>query len=261
MLAYPLLPLPPTSPRRVTLIKSPMRTKRSLAFYWAGTALCLAFLPGYRADEPVRLPQLSTNAPGPSIVTLSTQPLLAVADMALLDDAQPLGKGDRISFRVIEDEEDPKPLTVTDSGDIEVPYYGLVRAEGKTSRQLAKEIKALLEKSYYYQATVIIAVDLVNKARVVGKVYVTGQVRSPGAQEMLASDTNTVSKAILKAGGFSDFADKRKVQIVRDAGDGGGGRKIFTVNVSDIWQKGQTDRDLVLQPEDQIFVPARLVNF
>ncbi len=181
--------------------------------------------------------------------------------MELLDDVQPLGRGDRISYRVIEDEEDPKPLTVTDSGDVEVPYYGLVRADGKTSRQLAKEIKGLLEKNYYYQATVIIAVELINRARILGKVYVTGQVRSPGAQEMLASDTNTVSKAILKAGGFSDFADKRKVQIVRDAADAAGGKKVFTVNVSDIWQKGLTGLDVVLQPEDQIFVPARLVNF
>jgi len=233
--------------------------KRLPACFWAGSAASLVLLHAFAADRTVTTAPASTNAPAYTAPASAGRPLLAVADMTLLDDVQPLGRGDRISYRVIEDEEEPKPLTVADSGDIEVPYYGLVRAEGKTSRQLAREIKGLLEKSYYYQATVIIAVELINKARVIGKVYVTGQVRSAGAQEMLASDTNTVSKAILKAGGFSDFADKRKVQIVREGGEGG--RKIYTVNVSDIWQKGQTDLDLVLLPEDQIFVPARLVNF
>jgi len=240
---------------------SPMRTSRILVqcFVWTALCHCLAHAGG--AEPPVVGLASSTNATGSSTSAYLTRSLLAAADMSLLDDTQQLGRGDRISFRVIEDEEEPRSLTVTDSGDVEVPYYGLVRAEGKTSRRLAEEIKGLLEKSYYYQATVVIAVELINKSRVLGKVYVTGQVRGPGAQEMLASDTSTVRKAILKAGGFSDFADKRKVQIVRDAAGADGGKQIFTVNVSDIWQKGLTGLDVVLQPEDQIFVPARLVNF
>lgn len=185
----------------------------------------------------------------------------SVNDMEMLDDTTKLGKGDRVSFRVIEDEEEPKSLVVTDAGDIEVPYFGLVRASEKTCRQLAKEVKGLLERTYYYRATVIIAVELINRARVTGKVYVTGQVRSPGAQELLANETNTVSKVILRAGGFGDFADRKKVQVVRDTAAAGGGKKVFTINVADIWQKGETDQDLVLEPEDQIFVPGRLVNF
>jgi polysaccharide biosynthesis/export protein len=211
-----------------------------------------------RSAEPTAASALPTNAEAAAAPRV---PFLAVADMALLDDTQSLGRGDRVSFRVIEDDEDPKSLIVTDAGDIEVPYYGLVRAEDKTPKKLAVEIKGLLEKSIYYQATVIIAVELLNKTRVLGKAYVTGQVRTPGAQDLLANETNTVSKAILKAGGFSDFADKRKVQVVRDAPPAAGGKKVFTVNVADIWQKGQTDRDVVLQPEDTVFVPARLINF
>ena len=240
-----------------------MRTYKLPVLLPAWTVLFLYFVHAYGADSPGGPTPFSTNSPNIfATVSSASRSLIGVANMELLDNIQLLGRGDRISYRVIEDEEDPRPLTITDSGDIEVPYYGLVRAEGKTSRQLAKEVKGLLEKSHYYQATVIIAVEIINKARVLGKVYVTGQVRSPGAQELLAADTNTVSKAILKAGGFGDFADKRKVQVVRDTVDAAGGKKtVFTVNVSDIWQKGLTGLDIVLQPEDQIFVPARLVNF
>src|SRR5438552_16103982 len=94
---------------------------------------------------------------------------------AVLDDRQKLGPGDRVTYRVIEDQDDPRSITITDSGDLEVPYLGLVHAAGKTSRQLAGEIKALLEKNLYYQATVIIALELTDKKRVTGKEYVTGQ--------------------------------------------------------------------------------------
>ena len=222
---------------------------------------CLCRVPVQAVDQqPGAASSTSPNSGGPSVGPLSAkQPSSVAPDFAAPDDIQKLGCGDRVSYRVIEDDEDPKSLTITDAGDIEVPYYGLARAEGKTCKQLAQEIKSLLEKTYYYRATVIVAVEVINKTRVLGRVYVAGQVRTPSAQDLLATETNTVSKAILKAGGFSDFADKKKVQVVRTVA--GGSKKTFTVNVLDIWQNGQTDLDLVLLPEDQIFVPARYVNF
>jgi len=182
----------------------------------------------------------------------------AAKSTAFLDDHQKLGPGDRVTYRVIEDQDDPRSLTITDSGDLDVPYLGLVRAAGKTSLQLAKEVKGLLEKQLYYQATVIIAIELVNKTRVTGKVYVTGQVRNRGGFEIPAGETLTVSKAILNAGGFSDFSDKKSVRLIRKTVDG---RKTFVINVLEIWEKGSLDKDLVVQPDDLIVVPARLVNY
>ena len=104
--------------------------------------------------------------------TETNRPVLAdaVKSMAVLDDQQKLGPGDRVTYRVVEDQDEPRSLTITDSGELEVPYYGLVQAAGKTSRQLAQEIKTLLERKLYYEATVIIAVELVNRTRSTGKV-------------------------------------------------------------------------------------------
>jgi len=171
---------------------------------------------------------------------------------------QRLGPGDRITYRVIEDQDDPRSLMITDSGDLEVPYLGLVHAAGKSSEQLAQEVKGLLEKKLYYQATVIIAVELVNKARVTGKVYVTGQVRNKGGFDIPAGEGLTVSKAILTAGGFSDFSDKKNVRLIRKTADG---TKTFEINVVDIWEKGKLEKDMVIEPDDLIVVPARLVNY
>ncbi len=127
-----------------------------------------------------------------------------------LDDKHRLTLGDKISFQILEDLDDPKEtldpkqLTVADDGEIEGPYIGRVRAEGKTCKQLAAEIKTALEKDYYYQATVRIAIDLKAKSR--GRVYLVGPVRTPGAQEIPGDEILTLSKAIMRAGSFNDFA-------------------------------------------------------
>lgn len=190
--------------------------------------------------------------------TNNPAPAAATASMAALDDQQQLGPGDRVTYRVLEDKDDPRSLTITDSGELDVPYYGLVTAAGKTSRELAQEIKTLLEQKLYNQATVIIAVELVNRTRTSGKVYVTGQVRNKGGFDIPAGDNLTVGKAILYAGGFSDFSNKRKVKLIRKTA---AGTKTFEVNVEEIWEKGKLEKDLPVQPGDLIVVPDRLVNF
>src|ERR1043165_6478008 len=172
-----------------------------------------------------------------------------VKSMDSLDNQQKLGPGDRITYRVIEDEDQAHPLTITDSGDLDVPYYGVVHAAGKTSLELAKEIKALLEKKLYLKATVVIAVEVVNKTRVTGKVYVTGQVRNRGGYEIPANETLTVSRAILNAGGFSDFSDKKHVRLIRKTAKG---EQTFVVNVINVWEKSKLNEDLVVQPEAMI---------
>ncbi|PYK57102.1 MAG: hypothetical protein DME21_18185 [Verrucomicrobia bacterium] len=102
--------------------------------------------------------------------------------MDALDDKHKLAIGDRLSFRIVEDEEDPKPLLVTDSGELEVPYIGRYPAVNMSCKQLARQLKIELEKEYYYQATVIIAVDAMTKSR--GKVYLVGPIRVPGPQDI-----------------------------------------------------------------------------
>lgn len=220
-------------------------------------------VPANKLADP---PQLTaTNAAGaePSLTSTNAdgKNALRVNSMDQLDDKHKLGIGDRVSFRVIEDQDEPKLLVVNDAGNIEVPYIGLVKAQDKTCKQLAEEVKVPLEKEYYYRATVIIAVELINKATSRGKIYLVGFVRTPGAQDIPIEEGFTVSKAILRAGGFTDFADKRKVRLVRKNGPSENDKKTMIINVADIWEKGKSTSDVVVEPEDLIYVPARLVNF
>ena len=174
--------------------------------------------------------------------------------MAVLDDKKRLGSNDYVSFRVVEDRDnESQVLRVNDNGELEVPYIGLVPAQGRTCKELAYAIKAALEKEYYYHATVILAVDRVSeKSR--GRVYVYGAVRGQGPQEIPPDETYTVSKAIIRAGGFGDFADKRKVKLTRKNGED------VTVDLKRIIEQGHTEEDVVVKPDDQIYVPQRLIN-
>src|SRR5262245_32755216 len=177
----------------------------------------------------------------------------------VLDEEHKLTAGDKVSFRIVQDKEEPKPLVVTDSGDLEVPYLGRVAATDKTCKQLSQEIKVALEKRYYRHATVFIGVDLMSKTR--GRIYLAGRVGLPGYQDIPADEVFTVSKAILRAGGISEFADKRHVKVTHKGEGVGRETEIATVDIAEVLEKGQAGRDLELHSDDRVFVPSRLVNF
>src|SRR6516225_4938337 len=101
---------------------------RLLPFLWTFFASALLV----SAADPI---SSAAKKPGTAQVT---DPVTAVrlntnsfSTMDTLDDKKKLGLGDHLSFRIVEDQEDPKesldpkpPLVVTDSGDVEVPYIG-----------------------------------------------------------------------------------------------------------------------------------------
>src|SRR6478735_2892565 len=167
-----------------------------------------------------------------------TSTVMRTNSMTVLDDKKRLGSNDYVSFRVVEDrDEESQHLRVNDNGELEVPYIGLVPAKGRTCRELAYAIKASLEKEYYYHATVILAIDRVSeKSR--GKVYVYGAVKGQGPQEIPTDETYTVSKAIIRAGGFGDFADKKKIKLTRKSGEA------VTVDLKRVIEQGRTDEDV-----------------
>ncbi len=205
------------------------------------------------AQDTSPLPSVPKAAPADAPPP-STSTVMRTNSMSVLDDKKRLGSNDYVSFRVVEDRDDESQhLRVNDNGELEVPYIGLVPAQGKTCKELAYTIKGALEKEYYYHATVILAVDRVSeKSR--GRVYVYGSVKGQGPQEIPPDETYTVSKAVIHAGGFGDFANKRKVRLTRKNGQD------FTIDLKRVIEEGHTDEDVVVQPDDQIYVPQRLIN-
>ena len=239
--------------------------KRLLIFLLLGLAAPVAM-----SQIPTPVPFRSAIASPPPAVTVAAPaaaagaPAVGLLNGYVPDATYKLRAGDTISFQILEDRiwnslDVPKPLIVTDSGELDVPYIGRVMAVDKTCKQLADEIKAALEKDYYNKATVVLSLNVAN--RLLGRVYIWGQVHSQGALEMQLNENLTAGQAVLKAGGFADFANKRKVQVVRGAVGANGEKQTFDLDMEQILEKGQTEKDIVLQPGDLIIVPSRLINF
>jgi polysaccharide export outer membrane protein len=176
-----------------------------------------------------------------------------------LNDQTKLKAGDQLSYRVIE-EQDPEPelLTVSPTGDVEVPLLGHFPAVGKTCRELATQLKPLLEKDYFYKATVIVAINALSTAPI-GKVYLTGQVKEQGAIDIPPNEVFTVSKAILLDGGLADFADRNRIRLLHHNADGT--TKTTVVSMKKVLDQGHSNLDPVVQDGDTINVPQRLINW
>jgi len=102
--------------------------------------------------------------------------------------------------------------------------------------------------------------------RLLGRIYILGQVRSQGPLDMQMNENLTAGQAILRAGGFAEFANKNKVKVVRGSAGGpagGPGEKqvTFELDMQQILENGKTEQDIKLQPGDLIIVPSRLLNF
>lgn len=212
------------------------------------------------------LPATPVAVTAPATATPVTSPVGAasITNGYVPDDVYKLRVGDTISFQIVEDrvlklQLAPTSLVVADSGEVDVPYIGRVMAVDKTSKRLGEEIKQALEKDYYKKVTVVLSLNAANQ--LLGRVYIWGQVHNQGAVDLLAKEELTVGKAILRAGGFADFADKRNVKVVRANPDGNGKKQSFDLDMVSILEKGNIDLDLVLQPNDLIIVPSRLINF
>jgi len=188
---------------------------KTWTFTFAAIA-CLAGVDALQAQDSSPMPSIPKAT---TVEPPTTSTVMRTNSMAVLDDKKRLGANDYVSFRVVEDRDnESQHLRVNDNGELEVPYIGLVPASGRTCKELAHSVRSLLEREYYYHATVIIAVDRVSqKSR--GKVYVYGSVKGQGPQEIPADEIYTVSKAIIRAGGFGDFADKKKIKLTRKNGE------------------------------------------
>jgi polysaccharide biosynthesis/export protein len=227
--------------------------------------LALAQDPGFQ--PAVTPPRTTAPAPAPLNRTDEAKGAALLDSMDRLDGTTLLQIDDKISFRIVEEAAPPISIRVKDSGDIEAPYVGLVRAAAKTPKALAQEVKKMLEGSYFRVATVIIALD--ERPQPVGGrprgtavelEYFTifGQVIRQGKYELPYNEDVTVSQAILRAGGFSQFAKKTAVKVIRTTPQGS---KSIKVNVKRIMEKGALEKDFYIRNNDVLIIQEAIVQF
>jgi polysaccharide export outer membrane protein len=159
-----------------------------------------------------------------------------------------LGVGDVVGINVWESAGMSTSATVRPDGTITMPLIGDLQALGKTPTALKNEIKKRLAdfvKTSGLELTV--AVNEWHSYRFT----VSGEVASPG----LFSEQQyvTVSEALALAGGFSRFAKRNEMKLMRRGADG----KLRTIPlVYDLLATGdRPDMNIYMMSGDSLFVP------
>jgi polysaccharide export outer membrane protein len=155
-----------------------------------------------------------------------------------------IGPEDVLYIHVWKEDALSKTLPVRMDGNISLPLIHQIKAAGLTPPQLEEAIVRRL-REFYENPIVSVTVMEANSF----KVYVSGQVKTPGVYR-LRSET-TILQIIPMAGGFTDWAKQTKILVIRKEN---GKESRITVNYKKA-MKGNPGSNLILRRGDTVIVP------
>ena len=169
----------------------------------------------------------------------------AQAEVAVDGDQYVIGPEDVLYIHVWKEETLTRTVPVRMDGKISLPLVQEIKAAGLTPLQL-KEVVMRKLKEFIENPIVSVTVIEANSY----KVYVIGQVKTPGVYR-LRSET-TVFQMISLVGGFTEWANQKKILIVRKED---GREKRIKVNYKKIMSGSDPGSDVILKTGDTIIVP------
>jgi polysaccharide export outer membrane protein len=193
-------------------------------------------------------PAAQTVPDSPDPAKAATQPAADAKPATLAPPAAPvdpkayvIGAEDVISIRVWHEPENSGQFIVRPDGKVSVPLVGEIQAAGLTPEKLSLNIAESLQKIMVHPE-VTVGVERVNSK----KYYIQGEVNKPGSYPLVI-DT-TVLEALVNAGGFRDFANTKKIVILR-------GSERLKFNYHEVTHGKKMEQNILVKPGDQIIVP------
>jgi polysaccharide biosynthesis/export protein len=254
-----------------------MMTRHALAVLLVAAALggCGSVVPGIKMDKEVNPETWTpTGEPEadfvPAIRTINAD--LLMAQRRARSYAQPadnpsrrdlaanykyrIGAGDVINVVVWGHPELSNPMgqseniegqarLVREDGTIFFPFLGVVPVAGRTVEEIRDQVARDLAR-YVTNPQVDVRVVSFRSQ----KIYITGEVREPGAIA-LTDQPLTVLDAINQAGGFNERANRRHAVVTR-------GDEAMTLDILELYASGRGD--LLLEDRDVLFVPDNEAN-
>ncbi|MGH9733367.1 MAG: polysaccharide biosynthesis/export family protein [Candidatus Acidiferrales bacterium] len=156
-----------------------------------------------------------------------------------------IGAQDVLNVDVWKEPELTREVPVRPDGKISLPLLNDVQAAGLTPTKLADEISEGLKK-YITDPQVTVIVSAINSQRV----YILGEVTRAGAYPLLPG--MTVLQALSSAGGFTEFANSKKIYVLRQ---NKGKQEKFPFNYKDVVSGKNTQENITLEAGDTIVVP------
>jgi len=123
--------------------------------------------------------------------------------------AYTLDAGDKLRVVVFGQDGITNSYVVGTDGNVNLPLVGSVPARGFTTPQLSQMISERLKQGYVREPHVSVEVETYRPF------FILGEVTTPGQYSYVANMTAETAVAI--AGGFSPRADKRKIELTRNA--------------------------------------------
>ena len=160
-----------------------------------------------------------------------------------------IGVNDILEISVYKEPDLTKTVRVAADGVIAFPLLGSVHAKGLTAKGLQNRLTELLGARFLVNPQVSVFI------KIHAKVFILGQVRTPGEYELGAA--LTVLKAITLAGGFTEKADTEKVKLVRTRGEG---KETFILNINEMMESNVKAKDVPLEGGDLIVVEERPID-
>jgi polysaccharide export outer membrane protein len=152
-----------------------------------------------------------------------------------------IGAEDALAIQVWREPDFTRSVLVRPDGKITMPLIKEVQASGRTPDQLAGDIQKLLSE-FVRNPEVTVTVNQVNSQ----KYYITGEVGRTGAFPLVVP--THVLDALTGAGGFREFANTKKITVLRN-----GERLKF--NYKEVIKGKKTEQNILLQNGDYIIVP------
>lgn len=172
--------------------------------------------------------------------TKQTKPAPATTDPAYI-----IGPQDVLDIDVWHETELTRSVPVRPDGRISLPLVDDVQAAGLTPTQLADELATKFKK-FVTDPQVTVIVTQINSQRV----YILGEASRPGAYPLLPG--MTVLQALSSAGGFTMFANLKKIYVLRKEG---GKQQKFPFNYKEVIAGKNSEQNIELKAGDQIVVP------
>jgi len=168
----------------------------------------------------------------------------AQAEVPADSDQYIIGQEDILYIHVWKEETLTRNVTVRMDGKISIPLVNDIQAAGFTPLQLKETLTQRL-REFIDAPNVSVVVMEANSF----KVYISGQIKTPGVHR-LRSETS-IAQIISMAGGFTDWANQKKIIIIRKED---GKEKRITINYQKI-TKGDFSSNIILKAGDTIIVP------
>ena len=156
-----------------------------------------------------------------------------------------IGADDVLDVSVWKEQELTRTLQVRPDGKISMPLVGDVQAAGLTPGQLAQSVSEKLKK-YLTAPQVTVILTQINSQRV----YVIGEVTRPGAYPVLPG--MTILQAISSAGGLTQFANGKKIFLMRDENHA---QTKHPFSYKDVLDGRKAEENLAVKAGDTIVVP------